>query len=385
MIGFLFSTFLLAQDPCQGVVAENPIYKQIDATVVSKIVGASQLVTISSEADQVLAKLIGAKSPVLMTWLKKRNLLSATEEVIALEWRRYYLDNFILGQFPTKNSEINKSVEGLFSDINQAVFNAAFKKKLSDLFTKAQKDAQDLVKTWSLDESAEKQILHKMGGIKLFWFEKLQGSRYENKPLEFVKWGLAYDPQFNEINVGVHALKYPSDPSLYSVLLHEIAHSIDSCRWSAFFQGVSPFEGLNECLRSADATGAKPRDDSKMNRAIKKGVLTADTAQALRMNPTCNRTFYPMGASQRDQLPEVFADWFSAETFARSSFKKQFPRPDLCAEHELQDGSSYLTNRQRIEKIYLTQPTLAQQFKFKKAGKYCPLTQQPKKPTALRQ
>lgn len=44
---------------------------------------------IAKIADETLSKLLLAKSPVITDWLKKRNLLTKSEDEIVREWRTY--------------------------------------------------------------------------------------------------------------------------------------------------------------------------------------------------------------------------------------------------------------------------------------------------------
>jgi hypothetical protein len=84
-----------------------------------------------------------------------------------------------------------------------------------------------------------------------------------------------------------------------------------------------------------------------------------ELAQAMKLNPTCNKTNYPPPGLQADQLPEVFADWFSAETMAQLHLLTIANlRSDLCDNKTLNEGSSYLNNRDRLEKIYFANPLL---------------------------
>lgn len=373
MIALLFVSFLLANDPCHNVATEDTGFKDIETKINHKIDEASSLATMAREADTILSKLIAAKSPVLLSWLKKRQLISAKEDVIAREWRKYYMHQFVLSSYPTKNESINRSVENLFSEINDLAFDQKFKTRLEKIFQQVKKDAKALVMTWKIDLKARQKIIHKIDTMKLYWFVKLKGSRYQSKPLEFVRWGIAYDPPQNEINIGVQTRRYPTDANLYAVLAHELGHSFDSCRWSAYFDLPSPFTALNQCLRSQKSVSAHSRDDGQMKVALAKKQLSKEMAQSLQQNPTCNRSFYPPEGTQKDQLPEAFADWFSAEVYATSSFVRQWPRPDLCLSNPLMKGSSYPNNEDRLLRLYLSHPILAQKHSMTPQAKYCSL------------
>lgn len=363
----------MASTLCDHVSAVHPSYQELEKKIDQRLENASNLVHVASEADGVLSKLIAAKSPVLLSWLDKRELMAAKEEKIAQEWRKYYLNNFIFPQFPTKNEKVNSTIENLFSEIDSLAFTKPHRDKIISLFTQAKNDVKTVVSSWNLPRENKIKIIHRLDTLKLYWFEKLQGTRYSNKPLEFVGWGFAYDPTNNEINVGIHARKYPTDANIYSVLLHEMGHSLDPCRWSFYFQGSNPFNTVLSCLRSPESVVAKARDDSKMAESLQKKLLSNEMADSLKKNPTCNRSFYPPEGTQKDQILESFADWFATEVYATSSFKKELPRPDLCQDQKLMKGSSYLPNIERLLKIYLVHPELKNLGPKKQSAKYCPM------------
>ncbi|MCJ8275880.1 MAG: hypothetical protein HRT44_01965, partial [Bdellovibrionales bacterium] len=253
MILLLISSFLWAQDYCANKDWVSKDYAALEKSIDQKIQKSSHLVPIAKEADGILSKLIKAKSPILMNWLDKRKLFNEKEEKIASEWRKYYLENFILSKYPTPNNKINASVEELFAQINKISFSDADKEKFEKVFTEAQKQSVKVVLSWKLAEKTEKEIVEKLNGMKLYWFDKLKGGKYQNIPLEFVRWGVAYDPVKNEINIGVQAKKYASDSTLFSVFVHEMGHSMDPCRWSAFFKEANPFSELYKCLRQKES------------------------------------------------------------------------------------------------------------------------------------
>jgi hypothetical protein len=366
-------TFLLANSVCPPQLPTSHEYAALEKEIEKKMRSASHLVPIAKEADKVLSQLLTNKSPVLIDWIEKRNLLSAKEQEIANEWRYYYLDQFILSQFPTPQSSVNNSVEKLFSDINQVAFSDEIKKKFKDSFIQAQKDSVDFIKKSNIEEASKKEILSRINSIELYWFEKLKGGRYQNKPLEFLRWGLAYDPIYNQINIGIMSRKYLSADSLYSVWIHEIAHSFDPCRWGAFLKSNNPFEKLYLCLRDSKAAGALKRDDLQMSLMLEHKKLSPEMAESLKQNPYCNRSFYPPEGIQKEQLPEVFADWFSAEVIAAHTIEPQKIRQDLCSQHELMAGSSYLSNQARLERIFYVQPQIKKTLNLDSNYKYCPL------------
>ncbi len=309
---------------------------------------------IAKQADDTLSKLLAAKSPIATNWLKKRDLDSKTEEEIIREWRDYFARNFILTKYPQKDSAIDKEIEKLIESINKKFSNKAFQNKLETLFKKSKASSLSVIKQMPFDDSQKKQLITKIEAIKLYWMKDFKTSKFKELPMEFLDWGIAYDPVTNEINIGINSLSYPNDETYLAVFAHEIGHSFDSCRWSAFFQGPWPFQKVGECLRSASSVNAKKRDDSKLDLLAKENKELADSLKA---NPTCNKLGYPPMGLQADQLPESFADWFSAEVMA--SFKNIKPsavRIDLCEKKELNAGSSYVSNNLRLDAIYFTHP-----------------------------
>ena len=110
----------------------------------------------------------------------------------------------------------------------------------------------------------------------------------------------------------------------------------------------------------------KPLDNINMS----VGASVTDSYYSLKKHLTCNRSFYPPEGTQKEQSLEIFADWFSAEVFAHSEYSSEFPRPDLCAKRPLSEGSSYLPNATRLNKIYFAHPKLT---KDKDSSDYCAL------------
>jgi len=149
-----------------------------------------------------------------------------------------------------------------------------------------------------------------------------------------------------------------------AVFAHEVGHSFDPCRWSAFYEGVWPFEKVGQCLRSDKSVGAKARDDSKLEAFQKAGRISSELGAALKANPTCNKLVYPPAGIQADQLPETFADWFSAEVISRyKNLDVSKLRLDLCEGKNLVEGSSYPANGLRQGKIYYAHPVIRKLLK----------------------
>ena len=72
-------------------------------------------------------------------------------------------------------------------------------------------------------------------------------------------------------------------------------------------------------------------------------------------------------------MVEVFADWFSAEALAVFKSDIKNFRVDLCTDKKLNLGSSYLTNKNRINKVYLAQPKLKKLYFPINKVQYCTL------------
>jgi len=220
----------------------------------------------------------------------------------------------------------------------------------------------------------DKVIIEKINSIKLYWPDHLKTARNNSIPLDLIDWGIAYDPLSNEINIGLNSLSYTNDETRIAVFAHEIGHSFDPCRWSAFYEGEWPFKKIGECLRSDKSADAKVRDDSKLEAFQKSGKISSELVKALKANPTCNKLAYPAQGIQADQLPETFADWFSAEVISRlKNLDVSHLRLDLCEEKTLVNGSSYPANHVRQENIYYAHPVIKNLLKdkSKSKGRYC--------------
>lgn len=318
---------------------------------------------IAEKADALLSKLISAKSPVLTSWMNKRGLADKSEEEIVKAWRRYFAENFVLSKYPGDDKALDFEVEKLVDDILSESLTPEFVSRVEKLFEKAKTNA--LAALQLLPIEGREIIMTRVRGMKLYWPKTLKTARNNSVPLELIDWGIAYDPVPNEINIGVNALSYPNDETYVAVFAHEIGHSFDSCRWGAFFSGAWPFARVGECLRSEKSVRAKKRDDSRLESLVSAGRVPKEMAMALKANLTCNKLVYPPPGIQADQLPEAFADWFSAEVMARAQdINIEHMREDLCEDRQLVEGSSYPSNSDRLELIYLAHPQI--QAKTKK-------------------
>ena len=84
-----------------------------------------------------------------------------------------------------------------------------------------------------------------------------------------------------------------------------------------------------------------------MKEMVAKKQMSERDAEAMKLNPLCNKTYYPPVGTQKEQILEVFADWFAAEVVAQSKHLNANLRTDLCVKQELVSGSSYLSKHNR--------------------------------------
>jgi hypothetical protein len=333
----------------------------------------ADLASVAEEADQVLAKLIASKSPILMNWLAERSLQNAKEEHIAKAWRRYYLQKFVSDRFPTDNPKVNRSVEAVFDDLATLLFPEDYRKTTSQILLELQKDAKAMVRGWALPEKDKQSILHRIDTLRLQWLVDLSDSPYQRSPQSFLKTQLDYDSSKHVIHVGALTRQLPDSTTLYVRLAQAVGHAFDSCQWGMHLPSSWPFKPLVACLRDPSGVGAKTRDDRGMKQAIQKRRLRKETAQSLQQNPTCNHPDYPNESLQRDQLNSAFADWFATEVYVSSQRSSGFPRPDLCASQKIEPFASQLPPEVRLHKIYLAHPKIPKPWKSPSAGTYCSL------------
>ena len=354
-------------------------YLQMKYDIDNKIDAFANSKLIATKADHMILKLIEGKSPFIDSWYKKRNFKGKNEKEVTKTWRQYYARSFILTKYPHLDSQIDAAIEKLVDDILLKNFNTNFKKKLEKDFEKTKALALETIKKMDLPQG--KAIIKKIKLIKLYWPAHLKTARNNSIPLDLIDWGIAYDPVSNEINIGLNSYSYDNDDTLIAVFAHEIGHSFDPCRWSAFYDGPWPFEKVGQCLRSDKSVGAKTRDDGQMEAFKNNGKITLELMNALKANPTCNKLVYPVAGIQADQLSETFADWFSAEVI--SSYKNLNViklRIDLCDDKDLVEGSSYPANHLRQQKIYHAHPVIRKLLKLNEENDdYCPLNKKKSK------
>lgn len=349
-------------------------FSEIKNKTETEITVFSNKKSIAAQADEILGKLLAAKSPVIQDWMSKRDLKGKSETEIVSEWRKYYAKFFLLTKYPHDNKQINSEIEKLMANINKLFSTADFRKKMEKIFSDTQKFSLKKIESFPINSELKKQISSRVKNIKLYWMKDFKKSKFKELPLDFLDWGIAYDPVNNEINMGLNALAYSNEETYMSVFAHEIGHSFDSCRWGAFYEGKWPFAKIEECLRQENTVNAKKRDDTKLDELVKNGKISTELSMSLKANPTCNKMAYPPVGVQADQLPESFADWFSAEVVSDiPNLKYQNLRLELCENKELTSGSSYPSNRLRLENIYFAHPkirTSRVELKDKKTA-YC--------------
>ena len=352
----LFSTSSNAQDLCENYQPSKSFQKTQD-NIDKKIEQFANKSKIASQADAVLTKLIEAKSPVLITWIKKRDLMNKPEGEIAKAWRLYYAKTFILMKYPQEDADTNTEIEKLVDDILKTTLTKSFRNKLERLFKNTKKEVLATIKDMNIPIRYKDSMELRLKEVKLYWPKDLKSARNNAIPLDLIEWGIAYDPVPNEINIGVRSLSYPNDETYMAVFAHEMGHTLDACRWGAFFIGPWVFDKVGECLRSSKSVGAKKRDDAPLEKMLKDGKVKQEFVDMMKSNPTCNKLVYPPAGVQADQLNEAFADWFSAEVMAHmKKIKVEKLRMDLCESKTLNEGSSYPSNSDRLNLIYKAHP-----------------------------
>jgi hypothetical protein len=372
LIGCIYSSNLAFSNPiCQQKIPKNKIFQNFLTAKELALKKFSNNKIIAKKADETLSSLITAKSKILSNWVTKRNLTKASEVDIVKQWRSYYAQNFILGKYPNKDQKINTFIKTIIEKLYFKYLPNSEKLRIQSVFKEAKLLALQKIKLFKIKPEVKAQIIKRVSALELYWMKSFETSKFKKQPLEVFSWGVAYDPVANEINMGLEVLQYPNIETLFAVFTHEIGHSFDPCRWGAFFEGNFPFQKVVTCLRSTNSVAAKKRDDSKIDTMIKRGRLSKTLAMALKLNLTCNKIQYPPVGIQADQIPESFADWFSAEVISSSKYLTNTLRVDLCSTKKLNSGSSYPTNQLRLENIYLAHPKIKKKIGFKKKNKYC--------------
>ena len=348
-------------------------YLKMQKQIEQQITEFAQKKKIAIHADEAMTKLMKAGSPMLKNWMNQSRFAKSTDDEIVKEWRLDYAKNYLLAGYPTGKNDLDREIESLVNRQVQSFLSKKMKKSLERLFGVVKESAIKKIEEFGFTE--KKQVIRKIAEVKIYFPDQLKGMKKNISVLDLLYWGIAYDPQSNEINVGLNVLSYPNDESIMAVLAHELAHVFDSCRWSASFTGNWPFEKVGDCLRSEQSVFAKKRDDRPLELLVKQGVIQAEVAEALKKNPTCNKSFYPPQGIQSDQILESFSDWFSAEVVSIiPKIDLKNVRKDLCENQKLSVGSSYPANADRLRLIYGAHPRLREHLGFDAnlKTKYCP-------------
>lgn len=334
---------------------DNPIIQQQNENFFLEF---SKETKIREESESILSKLITAKSPFIYNWIKKENLNPINDsEEIARRWFFYYSKNLVIATYPKNEQVINELVEKYFDKAIKDRFPPQKKSELNELLRIEKLNAINTIVQYPFSKEQKSALVERINAISFYWPTQLRGSKFENFPLEFFDWSFAYDPKTNEINIGFNA---PIENLNLTrvILLHEIAHSFDSCRWNQFSKLEWPFLKVGQCLREF----AAPRDDSKIKKMLEDKKISKSEYEFFIENPTCNNSKYPPEPLQADQLPESFADWFSALAVNEQIIDNDFRR-DLCIDKVQKSGSSYLKNRDRLFKIYLSNKKIQEKLK----------------------
>lgn len=357
IIAILFSLNIHASicDVDKKIEKEKLIINKTNESLITEF---SKIPSVSAISFRTLSDLIKIKSPMVINWYKNRGIDPEKEpEKLALEWTKYFSKNFIIAVYPNNEASINSEIEKLFQKLLDKNFPIKKQQMINEVFEVQKTNALQFLSNLKMEDNDKNKIIEKVKAIKIYWPTNLKDSKFKNTPLEFMDWSLAYDPKNNEINIGINSPYYDL-VNLKSAILHEIAHSFDSCRWGQTEKTNWPFEKVGSCLR----TYAKTRDDSQLELLLKASRITNDEFTFFKNNPTCNNTKYPPYGIQADQLPETFADWFSSETMKETDVKSNL-RSDLCKDVALNPGSSYLKNSDRAFKIYFANKRISSVLK----------------------
>ena len=208
---FAFNLFAKTEkNLCENYTASQTYQKTL-AGIDKKIEVFANKKTIATQADTMLSKLLTAKSPMINSWMQKRNLTDKSEEEIVKAWRLYFARTFILMKYPQLDKVINAETEKLVDDILKSNLTKNFQLKTDKLFAQAKKESLAATQAMNLPKEKKDKILERLKAIKLYWPKNLKSGRNNAIPLDLIEWGIAYDPVPNEINIGLRALAYPND------------------------------------------------------------------------------------------------------------------------------------------------------------------------------
>lgn len=373
-MALLFLAQILFANPhCPSDLKMDPQINELNLKIEKKMSETSNLVTISSEADRVLGQLTRSQNPTFINWLRQQGFVGGDPLGIASQWRKYYLQNYILNKFPTPKPGINTSVESLFKDIQNLAFEDKFQKKIKTVFAEAKKESLQYVDKLKLAEAQRDSLKNRIEKMELYWLNQLKGGPFQNKPLEFLSSGLTYDKKTHQILVGLKSRELLDKASLFTVLVQNFAQSFDSCLWPQYLSGKDPFAKLHTCFRDSQSAEAKPRDDSYIEQWVFKKLISENNVEFLKAYPLCNLRNYPPDGVQKEQINSVFSDWFAAEVLAQSEYKTSTIRTDLCllGSSIMPLFSAELNPRERLKRIYYVQPKIKATINSQSSYKYC--------------
>lgn len=352
-------------------------YTALKTLVENEIQKLSSKNPFAKKADDTLSLLLNKKSPVILRWMEQRNFSQKSEDEVVSEWRVYYIKQFVLNS-PKIDTEFKKPTIEFIKKMAQEFKKSSKALNLSQDFKLIQESAIKAVESWPIEADAKKQIQQRLRSIKLQIFDLDMIDSFKRPYLELLAWGVAYDPEAHQIQVGVESLMYPNRETRLAVIAHELGHSVDSCRWGTYMKGLWPFEIIGKCLRRSESAGAQPRDDRELNKFKTEDPELQKIITDLVSNPTCNSQHYPPIGIQADQLPESFADWFSTEVITTlPTLNLSQVRTDLCSSRKLNAGSSYPNNEVRLQKIIRAHPQFQASSKTP-SGTYCSLSERRK-------
>ncbi len=361
MILLLFVSTIWASDVCQNHSQLNDSQLSLKAKINDKLAKASHLVSIAQSADGVLLKLTEDKSPILLSWLETNKLTSAPEETIAQEWRKYYFDQFILGQYPTPKPEINATVEAVFKEISEWSNDSLKKLKRDALFLQAKTDFIKYLESLTFEENLKKKITQKIKDIKLQKFKQLKGSPYQNNPRQFLDLSLELDVLSQTLFIGPHINTLENEATLYALIIYQMTKSIDPCQWSLNSKEDNPFTPLLDCLKNQERLKLKLSDDSTLEKLISLKKLSPDQVTKLKNHPYCYSNFDQGDTFQKAEINLAFSHWLTAEIVAQSSFVSQNFYSSPCREI----ASSSHTLKTVVPMTYASHPKIKTIWKSK--------------------
>lgn len=335
---------------CMG--QKKPVLGEMNNVRINEIKSSIQYLKshkiVKKHIDGVLQKLAKSNIAALKAW--KRGVRSRTRD-----FNDSFFEEFI-SAYPTGNLELDKVLDTEFKRLGNRLFDEERRKAFINLFSAVKKDALFFINRLKLNIELKEKLKKRIQSIGL----NLIGlSSFKGLPLNWlVEGSLAYSPEMHAVSVGLSSYYYKEDAVLFSRMAQAVAESLSPCHWDNFILESNPFLEVIECLSKQTSAGAKARDDSQISAFLQKGELSQFQEKMLKANPFCNYSFYPPRNLQADQRASAFTDWFAAEVFSMRRFSKSKVRVDLCWNEEHSPLSKTLSNRKRLEHIYLANPRI---------------------------